>query len=198
MITDIIPLFAQNLICSNIDIDNGRLLELLERDIDIDESRDFYLTKSHELHTIEEYDFLTVPLLDQIKQIFDEVFEYKDIEPNFTLMWGTCCKRYQKIHSHTHPNSFMSGVYYPMMNAAPIRFHHPSPSTIVPNFRTGNLCNLRSFILNPQPSTMLLFPSALQHETATVNEDVDRYSVSFNIFLKGNIGGEPLSMLQLD
>ena len=57
MITDIIPLFAQNLICSNIDIDNGRLLELLERDIDIDESRDFYLTKSHELHTIEEYDF---------------------------------------------------------------------------------------------------------------------------------------------
>ena len=196
MITDVLPLFAQNVVCCNLSLDTQALIKLLKRDIVRDPNRDFFLTKSHELHTLDEYNFVSKPILEQVKTIFDDIYEYIDVEPYITLMWGTSCDYGQKIHSHTHPNSFMSGVYYPQAAQAPIRFH-TTPRSIVPDFKHPNICNTVNHILNPMENTMLLFPSTLQHETATNFQDEPRYSVSFNIFLKGTIGGEPLSILHI-
>tara|TARA_B100000614_G_scaffold17926_1_gene14705 strand:- start:1560 stop:2150 length:591 start_codon:yes stop_codon:yes gene_type:complete len=196
MITDVLPLFADNLVCSNLSLDVQALIKLLQRDIVKDPNREFYLTKSHELHTLDEYNFISKPILEQVKTIFDSIYEYKDVEPYFTQMWGTSCGYGQKIHSHTHPNSFMSGVFYPQASQAPIRFH-TTPRTIVPAVKFSNICNSTSHVLNPMENTMLLFPSTLQHETATNFQDDPRYSVSFNIFLKGKIGNEPLSILHI-
>ena len=196
MITDVLPLFAQNVVCCNLSLDTQALIKLLKRDIVRDPNREFFLTKSHELHTLDEYKFISEPILDQVKTVFDDIYEYKDVEPYFTQMWGTSCEYGQKIHSHTHPNSFMSGVYYPQAAQAPIRFHTQS-KTIVPAVKFNNVCNAVNHILNPMENTMLLFPSTLQHETATNYQDEPRYSVSFNIFLRGKIGDEPLSILHI-
>ena len=184
MITDVLPLFADNLVCCNLSLDTQALIKLLKRDTVRDPNREFFLTKSHRLHEEEEYNFITKPLLDQVKVVFSDVFEYVDVEPYFTEMWGTCCEYGQKIHSHTHPNSFMSGVFYPQATQAPIRFH-TTPRTIVPSVKYENICNSTSHVINPFENTMLLFPSTLQHESAANYQDEPRYSVSFNIFLKG-------------
>ena len=196
MITDVLPLFADNLVCCNLSLDTQALIKLLKRDTVRDPNREFFLTKSHRLHEEEEYNFITKPLLDQVKVVFSDVFEYVDVEPYFTEMWGTCCEYGQKIHSHTHPNSFMSGVFYPQATQAPIRFH-TTPRTIVPSVKYENICNSTSHVINPFENTMLLFPSTLQHESAANYQDEPRYSVSFNIFLKGQIGNQPLSILHI-
>ena len=59
MITDVLPLFAQNVVCCNLSLDTQALIKLLKRDIVRDPNRDFFLTKSHELHTLDEYNFIS-------------------------------------------------------------------------------------------------------------------------------------------
>ena len=57
MITDVLPLFAQNVVCCNLSLDTQALIKLLKRDTVRDPNREFFLTKSHKLHEEEEYNF---------------------------------------------------------------------------------------------------------------------------------------------
>ena len=75
MITDVLPLFADNLVCCNLSLDTQALIKLLKRDIVRDPNREFFLTKSHKLHEEEEYNFITKPILEQVKEVLDSIFE---------------------------------------------------------------------------------------------------------------------------
>ena len=195
MITDVLPLFANNLVCCNMSLDTQALIKLLERDVQPDKYREFLLTESN-LHEKEEYKFITKPILDQVKEVFDQVFEYKDCEPYFTQMWGVCCEYGQKVNAHTHPNSFMSGTFYPEATDAPIRIL-VNPPTIVPSVKFENICNSTRHVINPFANSLLLFPSTLVHEVVENRNDKPRYSLSFNIFVRGQIGDEPLCTLHI-
>ena len=70
MITDVLPLFANNLVCCNMSLDTQALIKLLERDVQPDKYREFLLTESN-LHEKEEYKFITKPILDQVKEVFE-------------------------------------------------------------------------------------------------------------------------------
>ena len=47
MITDVLPLFANNLVCCNMSLDTQALIKLLERDVQPDKYREFLLTESN-------------------------------------------------------------------------------------------------------------------------------------------------------
>ena len=200
MITDTIPLFPQGLICCNLGLDNDRLINLIERDLNYDlEGSAYYLTHESNLHEQEDYAWFTSSIQEQVQQVFDDVYEYVDVEPYITEMWGTVCEHGNFVHSHTHPNSFMSGVYYPEdADNAPIRFHNPLVKTLQPAVKFDNLYNMNSFVLCPQRGTLILFPSYLQHETKPwLADDVRRYSVAFNVFIRGTVGHDALASVKL-
>jgi len=108
-------------------------------------------------------------------------------------------------HTHFHANSLISGCYYLQMpkNAGDICFPKPSNHN---NF----LNNLFNFELNGineintseykiiiKPGTLLLFPSQIKHYTEINNSSEERYSLAFNVWVKGQIGNDELEKLEL-
>lgn len=122
----------------------------------------------------------------------------KKVYPNIeklviTSCWANKTNKTQQHHTHTHPNSFISGIFY--------LTNHESAKT---NFMIENLWQKfdnnwllyhhqkKSLIhkVNPKKGQLILFPSHLSHNTdiLSFNEKEERYSISFNTFLTGKLG----------
>ena len=87
--------------------------------------------------------------------------------------------------SHTHPNNFLSGVYY--LRAGPgadsIVFHDPRSQTniIIPRYEAPNAYNSRRATVAIRPGTLILFPAWLSHSVPPNGSDQERVSLSFNM-----------------
>ena len=88
-----------------------------------------------------------------------------------------------KIHSH--PNNFLSGVYYVQTQpgADTINFHDPRIQTgiIRPPIMELTAGNTDQVVVKVKNGTLLVFPSYLQHSVDPSTSDGQRISVSFNI-----------------
>ena len=88
-----------------------------------------------------------------------------------------------KIHSH--PNNFLSGVYY--LQTGPgsdtINFHDPRSQTgiIRPPVVELTAENTDQTVIRVRNGMLLLFPSYLQHSVDANTSDRERISISFNI-----------------
>jgi len=197
MIKKVFSMFPQTLVVCGIDTDHSKVVQNIESVLD---ERDGFCLSKTDLHKDQNFIHLREKFLDAVKFCFDDFFQYKNISPKITSMWATGCKNDQNIHRHNHPNSFISGAYYPQdIDYAPIRFFNPVPKTIVPDIKCPNFYNVDDFIVRPQQGDLLLFPSYLQHETAKNVLNSMRYTISFNIFPYGNFGeADPLSTLEIN
>ena len=87
--------------------------------------------------------------------------------------------------SHTHPNNFLSGVYYlkAQQGADVIVFHDPRPQTniIMPRYEQPNAYNSRRATVSIREGSLILFPAWLSHSVPPNGSDQERISVSFNI-----------------
>jgi uncharacterized protein (TIGR02466 family) len=86
---------------------------------------------------------------------------------------------------HSHPNNFLSGVYYVRVPAGAdtINFHDPRPQTSVMRAPVIELSanNTDQVVVRVSPGTLLLFPAWLPH-SVDANASVERrISVSFNL-----------------
>ena len=109
--------------------------------------------------------------------------------------WANKTKKLEAHHFHHHPNSLISGVFYP----------HDSESNIV--FETTDIwfekfTNLKISKFNngiqygkpnihkykPKAGCLLLFPSHIPHKVSAVTKDQERYSIAFNTFVSGDFG----------
>ena len=96
-------------------------------------------------------------------------------------------------HEHSHPNSYISGVYYINTNKEidNITFLKPNwYATIVPSIVKYNTFNSSSWTLDVETQDIILFPSFLSHKVGTKKENNKRISLAFNVFLKGELGTE--------
>jgi uncharacterized protein (TIGR02466 family) len=98
---------------------------------------------------------------------------------------------------HSHENSILSGVYYikNKQNSGDIVFHKNKNHinlfypVINFNFLEENNINCNSVKFQPKEGTIIIFPSHLEHSILkNINND-DRYSLAFNLFVKGKFGG---------
>lgn len=86
---------------------------------------------------------------------------------------------------HSHPNNFLSGVYYlatgPGMNT--INFHDPRPQTgiIRPPVSELTAENTDQVVVTVADGDLLLFPAYLQHSVDAHGGGGERVSVSFNL-----------------
>jgi uncharacterized protein (TIGR02466 family) len=86
---------------------------------------------------------------------------------------------------HSHPNNFLSGVYYVKTQAGAdtISFHDPraQASIIRPPVTRLTAENTDQVVVKVQDGTILLFPAWLQHSVAPNTSHERRVSISFNI-----------------
>jgi len=86
---------------------------------------------------------------------------------------------------HSHPNNFLSGVYYVQVQegADTINFHDPRPQTgiIRPPVTELTAYNTDQVVVKVQTATLLLFPAWLPHSVSPNESGATRVSVSFNV-----------------
>jgi len=96
---------------------------------------------------------------------------------------------------HCHSNSLLSGVLYTKTNkdSGNINFLKPDgytnlfhSSTNVPFDKIG-IHNCKEYNIQPQIGDILLFPSHLLHAIEENKSNTDRYSVSFNFHIEGEL-----------
>lgn len=86
---------------------------------------------------------------------------------------------------HSHPNNFLSGVYYvqTQSGADTVNFHDPRPQAgvIRPPVSELTAQNTDQVVVKVSDGTLLLFPAYLPHSVSRNESDAVRISISFNI-----------------
>jgi len=102
-----------------------------------------------------------------------------------TGLWANMNSKGAAHPAHSHPNNFLSGVYYVRTHegADTVNFHDPRPQTgiIRPPVTELTAENTDQVVVNVSDGTLLMFPSWLSHSVDASGSDETRISLSFNI-----------------
>ena len=118
-----------------------------------------------------------------------------------TQSWLNKSKKGESHHEHVHPNSMISGVWYPQIHEQmpPIQFRSRSQRDVSLQTEKYNTFNSATFMLPMKKGELILFPSNLTHSVPTNVGEEERISLSFNTWPKGNMGDiKSLTYLPLD
>ena len=114
----------------------------------------------------------------------------ENLRPYITQSWVNSTQAGEYHHSHTHPNSYISGVLYinALEHVDRIYFHREEPGYIKFQPSKYNIFNSPTWFFQVWTKALILFPSSLEHSVYTVGGDHSRISLSFNTFLEGELG----------
>jgi len=134
-------------------------------------------------------DFVETSLSDYFTTVYNPKHK---VNLRVTQSWANYTEPGQFHHKHEHPNSFVSGVFYPQANRATdkIYFYRSGFQQIKFPPENWNAWNSESWWFEVGTGDLILFPSSLTHMVETVEGDQTRISLSFNTFPVGNIGEE--------
>ena len=118
-----------------------------------------------------------------------------------TQSWLNKSGKGESHHEHVHPNSIVSGVWYPAIHEQlpPIQFRHREQRDVSLQTEQYNTFNSATFMLPMKKGELILFPSNLTHSVPTNVGEEERISLSFNTWPKGSMGDiKSLTYLPLD
>ena len=118
-----------------------------------------------------------------------------------TQSWLNKSKKGESHHEHVHPNSMISGVWYPQIHEQmpPIQFRSRQQRDVALQTNQYNTFNSATFMLPMKKGELILFPSSLTHSVPTNVGEEERISLSFNTWPKGSMGDiSSLTYLPLD
>ena len=134
------------------------------------------------------------------KDLYEKVIDYFNkvvcsdsaTTPFFTQSWLTYSGPHDFHHRHTHPNSYVSGVFYIQADRKIdyLNFYKAEP-IIDLNFIQNNPFNSTVWRYAVNTGDVVLFPSYLHHGVEKVDKAdnaATRISLSFNLFLRGSLG----------
>jgi uncharacterized protein (TIGR02466 family) len=126
-------------------------------------------------------------LVDVIEGAVREVLELLKIaerEFEITGCWANVAAPGGWHRMHSHPNNFLSGVYYVQVQdrADTINFHDPRPQSGIlrPPVTALTAYNTDEVVVKVAVGTLLLFPAWLPHSVDPNASETERVSVSFN------------------
>jgi uncharacterized protein (TIGR02466 family) len=102
-----------------------------------------------------------------------------------TGCWANVLAKGAAHRAHSHPNNFLSGVYYvrthPGTNT--LNFHDPRTQTGIIRPPVVELVaeNTDQVVIGVANGALVIFPSYLQHSVDANQSDEERISISFNI-----------------
>ena len=152
-------------------------------------TRDTYILNSKHFQNIKKQ------LDEHVLKYFDKVISTKDkIAPYITQSWINYTKEGEYHHSHAHPNSLVSGILYldADKDNDKILFEKINYKRISFSKNKYNLYNSDSWFFPVETCDLLLFPSETQHKVEYKRGKNVRTSLSFNVFIKGDIGTVPM------
>lgn len=97
-------------------------------------------------------------------------------------------------HTHMHPNSIFSCIYYVEGDKCPTYFYRYDDRTSFGNFAfyendkgSTAFTATKAGVMN-EVGRLVIFPSSMVHDVDTNESDKDRVTISFNTFIKGEMG----------
>ena len=158
-------------------------LESLRRDLPILEYGHGWQSEQT-LHEREEFQELASCVSQTAKSILRFLrIGYEAVE--ITGCWATVLAKGATHKAHSHPNNFLSGVYYVRVypGSDTINFHDPRRQTHVIRPPVVELTaeNTDQVVVRLANGTLLMFPSYLEHSVDANTREEERISVSFNI-----------------
>ncbi len=106
---------------------------------------------------------------------------------SITGCWANINPPEARHRAHTHPNNFLSGVYYVKVpqGGNHISFTDPRVQRAVmqPRFHKENVLNASVVTLEVSDGVMIMFPSWLQHDVRRNASHEERVSIAFNLML---------------
>jgi len=114
----------------------------------------------------------------------------KTIFPYITQSWLNYTEMNESHHIHKHVNSYASGVLYINADKAhdKITFEQDRYDQIKLSTTALNQFNYEAVSLPVESGDIVMFPSRLSHLVAKKKGKNTRISLSFNVFVKGNLG----------
>lgn len=138
----------------------------------------------HGLHELDQFR----NVVDCINEAADSVLEYLKVghEPvKITGCWANVNAPGAGHRAHSHPNNYLSGVYYVRTHegANTINFLDPRPQTgiILPPVTELTTENTDQVVVKVGDGTLLLFPAWLQHSVDANRSGRTRISMGFNV-----------------
>jgi uncharacterized protein (TIGR02466 family) len=133
--------------------------------------------------------FIEDAMLDYFKSVYAPK---NNVTPYITQSWSNYTDPGQYHHKHAHPNSIISGVFYPQANRETdkIFFYKEEYEQIKIPASEYNPHNSESWWYETGTGDLIIFPSNLVHMVQTKQGVGTRISISFNTFVKGYIGSD--------
>jgi len=150
-------------------------------------SEDNAILKNKELTKLR--DFVETSVADYFKTIHNPKH---NVSLRITQSWCNYTQPGQYHHKHEHPNSFVSGVFYPQANKETDKIYFCRDDFQMIKFspQEWNIWNSESWWFEVGTGDLVLFPSSLTHMVEAVQGDQTRISLSFNTFPVGVVGEE--------
>jgi uncharacterized protein (TIGR02466 family) len=148
-------------------------------------SMDSYLFKHKVMNTLHN------EVLLSLQHYINNIIVASDkVKPYVTQSWLNYTDPGQYHHVHSHPNSFLSGVVYIDADEKydSIVFCKNQFDQIKLQPKEFNLHNSESWAIPVKTGDIIVFPSSLMHRVDKTINPKTRISLSFNSFLRGNIG----------
>ena len=135
--------------------------------------------------------FIIDKLNDYCKETYG--FDKDKVEIYITASWTNKTEPGGYHHQHWHQNSVVSGVFYFDGNKDTDAIEFLNRDNWLGahwdfDLKVANWYNSDSWWFETPPGKLYLFPSRLEHRVLEVKGEKDRWSLSFNTFLKGEFG----------
>jgi uncharacterized protein (TIGR02466 family) len=185
-----IPITHNGIFIYDLDINNSNILNYLNisffNNIEKDEAEHSYITKSRSV--LNDLPDLKNEISKAINHLINEVLKTK---ADFSIYssWGTQTLPNGFSSSHTHSNSWISGVYYPSSNENfNIKVYNDYLNQFYSIPSEHNIYNTKEWLITPKENQLILFFSNLRHKILFNKSNEKRYSIAFNVLPTGNFG----------
>jgi len=183
-----IPICANTLFFYNLDIKDDLTLKFTEEKFKPASNLSLI---SENLNILKKYKELNKEINKAINAMLKEILMLKKINYKIFSSWLTKTKPQGFSDSHYHNNSWLSGVYYPKGDPGfSIKFFndHTTQFSAIPTATECNIFNATDWVITPGDNFLILFFSQLRHKIMPNRSQKDRFSLSFNLLPKGEIG----------
>jgi uncharacterized protein (TIGR02466 family) len=142
------------------------------------------------LHTAPEFARLNELVLGASVEIL-RFLSLQELPLEITGAWANINPTGAPHPVHSHPNNFLSFVYYPVSQppGSTIDFHDPRPQAhvIAPPFVKMTPANGSKVTIAAQGGRLLAFPSWLDHSVPENRAPVERMSIALNVMFRESI-----------
>jgi len=158
--------------------------------------------KLKQVNNIQRYKFST-DFISTITEKYNNIFygslqNSRNSTPILITSWYNQYDAGGDIPTHSHKNSYWSGVYYPYGNEdSPIVFENPIEQSMIicPEYDEQNNFTYQTFKVSCKKETIIFFPSYLRHYTLPSTST--KHSISFNFFVEGSLSIETKSSFNI-